>query len=60
LYPGGDDMLSVVTRSFANGYLTRIQGKLYDEKGELRMEPSYEGVRVYGEVLPTLREPFAF
>ena len=49
LYPSGELLLDVYTQSFANGYLTRIQGKFYDRTGRLRMEPSYEGVKVYGE-----------
>lgn len=58
LYPSGEAMLSVQTEQFTNGYLSRIQGKLYDEKGSLRMEPSPESVTVYGEALLTLEIPF--
>jgi len=53
----GKTILSVNTQAFTNGYLTRIQGKLYDERGELRMEPSYEGVKVYGEARLALEAP---
>ena len=49
LYPSGEVLLSVRTETFANGYLSRIQGKLYDREGLLRMEPSFESARVLGE-----------
>ncbi|MBN1103855.1 MAG: hypothetical protein JXL84_10615 [Deltaproteobacteria bacterium] len=49
LHPSGEVFLSVHTQVFTNGYLTRIQGKLYDRDGTLRMESSFEGVKVYGE-----------
>jgi len=56
-YPGGfrlldtsgETLLNVVTQVFTNGYLTRIQGKLFDRSGKLRAEPSHEGIRVQGE-----------
>jgi hypothetical protein len=57
LYPSGEVLLSVHTQVFTNGYLTRIQGKLYDREGALRMEPSYEGVKVYGEARLALDSP---
>lgn len=60
LYSSGDPLLEVSTRNFPNGYLTIIQGKLYDRDGKLRMEPSYEGIRVYGEALLSLESPFSF
>lgn len=49
LYPSGETLLNVVTQVFTNGYLTRIQGKLFDKAGKLRAEPSHEGIRVRGE-----------
>jgi len=60
LYPSGEAILSVQTERFTNGYLSRIQGKLYDEKGGLRMEPSLESVTVYGKASLTLESPFEF
>ena len=33
------------TEGFANGYLTRIQGKLFDRGGKIRMEPLFDGIR---------------
>ena len=58
LYPSGDSLMEVQTRSFANGYLTRIQGRLHDHKGTLRMEPSYEGIQVHGDARLALDKPF--
>jgi hypothetical protein len=49
IYASGDPLLSVRTESYANGYLTRIQGKLYDRDGKLRMEPLLDGIQVFGK-----------
>jgi hypothetical protein len=49
LYASGEFLFSAHTEAFANGYLTRIQGKLYDREGKIRMEPLYDSVRVFGE-----------
>ena len=56
--PPDELILDVNTQRFANGYLTRIKAKLYDSSGVLRMEPSYEGISVHGEVCLTLSAPF--
>ena len=53
----GEALLSVQTESFANGYLTRIQGKLYDREGKLRMEPYYDAIQIHGEARLTLASP---
>jgi hypothetical protein len=55
--PSGESLLNVQTESFANGYLTRIQGKLYDREGKLRMEPYYDAIQIYGEASLTLASP---
>ena len=55
--PSGEPLLSVQTEGFANGFLTRIQGKVYDREGKLRMEPYYDAIQVHGEVGPGLKEP---
>ena len=55
--PSGESLLSVQTESFANGFLTRIQGKLYDREGNLRMEPHYDSVQIHGEAQVTLVSP---
>jgi len=57
-FPSGEPLLNVQTESFANGYLTRIQGKLYDQDGNLRMEPHFDAIQVHGEVELWLKEPF--
>ncbi|MBI4772883.1 MAG: hypothetical protein HY788_01665 [Deltaproteobacteria bacterium] len=54
----GDPLLSVRTESFPNGYLTHIQGKLFDENAKMRMETSFAGVRVYGEAQLTIQAPY--
>jgi hypothetical protein len=56
--PSGESLLSVQTESFANGYLTRIQGKIYDREGNLRVEPHYDAIQVHGEAGLCLKEPF--
>jgi hypothetical protein len=56
--PSGESLLSVQSESFANGFLTRIQGKLYDRERNLRLEPYYDAIQVHGEVGLWLREPF--
>jgi hypothetical protein len=55
--PGGETLLSVHTQVFTNGYLTRIQGRLHDRAGALRMEPSHEGIHVHGEGRLALEAP---
>ena len=52
--PSGESLLSVQTESFANGFLTRIQGKLYDHEGKLRIEPYYDSIQVHGQARLTL------
>jgi hypothetical protein len=56
-YSSGEPLLSVHTEAFANGYLTRIQGKLYDRDGKIRMEPTYDSARVFGEKTLPLSSP---
>lgn len=57
LYASGEVLLAAHTEAFANGYLTRIQGKLYDRKGLLRMEPSFDSGRVMDEAWRMLDSP---
>jgi hypothetical protein len=57
VFPSGESLLTVQTESFANGYLTRIQGKLYDRKGKLRIEPYYDAIQIHGEARLTLASP---
>lgn len=58
LSPSGESIMSLYTRHFANGYLTRLEGRLYDDEGKPRMEPVYGGVQVYGEARLSLHSPF--
>jgi hypothetical protein len=60
LYPSGEVLLSLHMEIFANGYLTRVQGKLYDRKGSLRMEPSFESAKVFGGIQRVLDAPVRF
>jgi hypothetical protein len=56
--PPDELVLDVNTQRFANGYLTGIKAKLRDSNGGLRIEPSFEGIHVYGEACLTLSAPF--
>jgi hypothetical protein len=58
VFPSGEPLLTVQTESFANGYLTRIQGKLCDRKGKLRIEPYYDAIQIHGEATLALEELF--
>ena len=55
--PSGETLLSVQTEAFANGFLTRIQGKLFDREAKLRIEPYYDAIQVHGEAGLTLASP---
>ncbi|MFH1350168.1 MAG: hypothetical protein ABII26_04445 [Pseudomonadota bacterium] len=57
-HPSGETLLEVHTQEFPKGYLTRLQGRLYDNVGKLRMEPTYESIQVYGEMHLFLDSPF--
>jgi hypothetical protein len=56
--PSAEPLLSVQTESFANGFLTRLQGKLFDPEGKLRIEPYYDSIQVYGEARLALSTPY--
>ena len=58
-HPSGDVVLEVRTQVFANGFLTRIKAKLYDETGELRIEPLGDSIRVYDAEKPVLDSPYS-
>lgn len=60
LHPSGEPLLKVNTQKFANGYLTRIQGRLHDQRGRVRMETAYNSIQVYEEALQPLEAPFIF
>ena len=55
--PTGEPLFTVQTESFANGFMTRIQGKLYDREGKLRIESYYDAIQIHGEASLTLASP---
>ena len=57
LSPSGEELLTLHTEVFANGSVTRIQGRLYDREGAVCMEPSFESARVFGAVQWMLHRP---
>jgi hypothetical protein len=59
LNTSSEALLEVRTQSFANGFLTRLKGRLCDEKKNLRMEPLGESVQIHGEANLVLAAPFA-
>ena len=59
LGPDREPILDVRTETFANGFLTKIRGKLFDEIGTLRLEPLGESIQVHGPARLVLEEPFA-
>jgi hypothetical protein len=48
LCSSGDVLIEVRTKAFANGYLTLIKARLFDEQGSLRVEPRDESIWVHG------------
>jgi hypothetical protein len=54
----GEPLLAIMTQAYTNGYLTMIQGKLYDPTGKVRMEPSFQGITAYGLARLVLDTPF--
>jgi len=48
LRSSGDVLIEVRTEAFANGYLTLIKARLFDEHGRLRVEPRDESIWVHG------------
>jgi hypothetical protein len=58
VFPSGEPLLTVQTESFANGFLTRIQGKLHDREAKLRIEPYYDAIQIHGEARLALEGPF--
>lgn len=55
--PSGDSLIEVRTKAFANGYLTLIKASLFDEHGNLRVEPRDESIWVHGEACLSLAAP---
>ncbi len=51
-------ILEVLTQNFPRGHLTRIKARLFDEKGDLRVEPLGESIQVHGVANLILETPF--
>ena len=58
--PSRAPLFEVHTHSFPKGYITWINGRLFDEKGRIRMEPLGESIQVHGEAELILESPFAY
>ena len=54
-----DLLLEVLTQNFPRGHLTRINARLFDENGDLRVEPLGESIQVHGESNLVLDTPFS-
>jgi len=57
LCSSGDALIEVRTEVFANGYLTHIKARLFDEHGHLRVETRDESIWVHGEEYLFLAAP---
>lgn len=58
-FENGELLLEAQTQRFANGYLTRLRGKLYNQDGTLVMETLGDSIRVDEKSgLVLLEEPF--
>lgn len=53
-----EPLLEVLTQNFPRGHMTRIKARLFDEKGDLRVEPLGESIQVHGEAKLVLDAPF--
>jgi hypothetical protein len=51
-------ILEVNTRRLTNAYITSIKARLFDERGNLRMEPHAHDVMIYGAAVIGLKTPF--
>ena len=58
LQPPNEPLLEVHTQIFPRGHLTRIKARLFDENGDLRVEPLGESIQVHGEANLILDAPF--
>lgn len=58
LDPSSEPLLEVITQDFPMGHLTRIKTRLFDERGDLRVESSGESIQVHGEANLVLDAPF--
>jgi hypothetical protein len=58
LGPSSEPLLEVITQDFPMGHLTRIKTRLFDERGDLRVESSGESIQVHGEANLVLDAPY--
>ena len=58
--PSAKPLLEVRTQNFPLGCLTRIKAGLFDEHGDLRVEPLGESIQVHGATNLVLDTPFTF
>ena len=49
LYSSEEPLLEVLTQTFPRGHLTHIKARLFDENGDLRMEPLGESIQIHGD-----------
>jgi hypothetical protein len=54
-----DVLIEVKTEAFANGYLTRIKARLFDEDGHLCLETRGESIRIHRGECRYLAAPFS-
>ena len=60
LHPSDEPILEILTQNFPRGHLTCIKARLFDENGDLRMEPLGESIQIHGEAKLVLDTPFTF
>ncbi len=58
--PDGDLLLRARTIRFTNGFMTHMQGLLFDEHGNIRIDTGDSALRVIGDVQMDLESPFIF
>ncbi|RJR23025.1 MAG: hypothetical protein C4582_06035 [Desulfobacteraceae bacterium] len=54
----GETVLKVSTGRFPNGYLTFLEGRLFDSMGTIRMEQEGQGTKINGDALLVLSSPY--
>jgi hypothetical protein len=59
LRPSKEVLIEVRTRAFANGYLTLIKARLFDEHGHIRVETRDESIWVHGGEYLSLAAPLS-
>ncbi len=56
--PSGDLIIATSTKRFPNGYITSIGGRLYDEKGALKLDHEGSSARLGGNDAMILKAPY--